>query len=129
MPFLFLRKQEVIDIHTRLIEAFGGIHGLRDEGALQSALAAAENREHYENANLAICAATYAYHLTNAHAFIDGNKRIAAAAAEVFLELNGAQLSATNEQIVSVFLDLASGRLSREEVEEFFARCTYKVTE
>ena len=71
MPFLFLRKQEVIDIHRGLIEAFGGIHGLRDEGALESALAAAENREHYENANLATCAATYAYHLTNAHAFID----------------------------------------------------------
>jgi len=103
LPFLFLRKQEVIDIHRGLIEAFGGIHGLRDEGALESALAAAENREHYENANLATCAATYAYHLTNAHAFIDGNKRIAAATAEIFLQLNGAHLSATSQQIVSQF--------------------------
>jgi death-on-curing protein len=124
LPFLFLRKQEVIDIHRGLIEAFGGIHGLRDEGALESALAAAENREHYENANLATCAATYAYHLTNAHAFIDGNKRIAAATAEIFLQLNDAQLSATSQQIVSLFLDIAAGRLSRDEVEEFFARFT-----
>lgn len=124
MPFLFLRKQEVIDIHRGLIEAFGGIHGLRDEGALESALAAAENREHYENANLATCAATYAYHLTNAHAFIDGNKRIAAATAEIFLQLNDAQLSATSQQIVSLFLDIAAGRLSRDEVEEFFTRFT-----
>jgi death-on-curing protein len=124
LPFLFLRKQEVIDIHRGLIEAFGGIHGLRDEGALESALAAAENREHYENANLATCAATYAYHLTNAHAFIDGNKRIAAATAEIFLQLNDAQLSATSQQIVSLFLDIAAGRLSRDEVEEFFTRFT-----
>jgi death-on-curing protein len=124
LPFLFLRKQEVIDIHRGLIEAFGGIHGLRDEGALESALAAAENREHYENANLATCAATYAYHLTNAHAFIDGNKRIAAATAEIFLQLNDAQLSATSQQIVSLFLDIAAGRLSRDEVQEFFARFT-----
>lgn len=64
MPFLFLRKQEALEIHARSIEAFGGAHGLRDAGALESALAAAENREYYENADLAACAATYAYHLS-----------------------------------------------------------------
>lgn len=73
---LFLYKSEVIDIQKRLIEEFGGIHGLLDEGALESALASAENRAYYENADIAICAATYAWHLTQAHAFIDGNKRI-----------------------------------------------------
>jgi death-on-curing protein len=57
----FLRKQEVLDIHTRLIEEFGGAHGMRDEGALESALAAAEHREYYENVDLVTCAATYAY--------------------------------------------------------------------
>jgi len=86
-----------------LIEEFGGSHGLRDEGALESALVAAENREYYENADLATCAATYAYHLTQTHAFIDGNKRIAAAVSEIFLELNGARLNTTNEQIVRLF--------------------------
>lgn len=122
MPFLFPRKHEVLDIHAQLIEAFGGVHGLRDEAALESALAAAENREYYESADLVIRAATYAYHLTQAHAFIDGNKRIAAAASEIFLELNGARLNATNEQIVTLFLDIAAGKLSRDEVEEFFKR-------
>ncbi len=72
---LFLYKTEVIDIHERLIEEFGGINGLRDEGALESALSSVENRAYYENADILICAATYAYHLTQAHAFIDGNKR------------------------------------------------------
>ena len=124
MPFLFPRKQEVLDIHAQLIELFGGVHGLRDEAALESALAAAENREYYESADLVICAATYAYHLAQAHAFIDGNKRIAAAVSEIFLELNGARLSATNEQIVTLFLDIAASNLSRAEVEEFFRRTT-----
>jgi death-on-curing protein len=110
----------VLDIHARLIEEFGGSHGLRDEGALESALVAAENREYYENADLATCAATYAYHLTQAHAFIDGNKRIAAAVSEIFLEINGARLNTPNEQIVRLFLDIAAGNLSRDEVEQFF---------
>lgn len=117
---IFLRKQEVIDIQDRLIEEFGGSHGLRDEGALESALAAAENRAFYEEAGLAVCAATYAYHLTQAHAFIDGNKRVAAAVAEVFVELNGEQLKATNDELVDLFLRIAAGELSRDEVEAFF---------
>ena len=124
MPLLFPRKQEVLDIQARLIETFGGVHGLRDEGALESALAAAENREYYENAGLATCAATYAYHLTQAHAFIDGNKRVAAAVSEIFLEINGARLNATNEQIIKLFLDIAASKLSRDEVERFFQQWT-----
>jgi len=76
---LFPTIKEVLDLHKQAIEEFGGAHGLRDEAALGSAIMAAENRAYYENASLASCAATYAYHLTQAHAFIDGNKRIAAA--------------------------------------------------
>lgn len=117
---LFLYKTEVIEIHKKLIEEFGGIHGLRDEGALESALAAAENRAYYENADIAICAATYAYHLTQAHAFIDGNKRIAAAISEIFLEINDVKLNATNEQIVDLFLSIASGEKSRNDIEQIF---------
>ncbi|MGH9901506.1 MAG: type II toxin-antitoxin system death-on-curing family toxin [Pyrinomonadaceae bacterium] len=119
---LFLRKQEVINIHARMIEATGGTGGLREEGALESALAAAENRRHYENADLATCAATYAYHLTQSHAFVDGNKRIAAAVSEIFVEINGARLDATNEQIVALFLSIAAGELARDDVERLFRR-------
>ena len=118
---IFLRKQEVLTIHKQLIKEFGGAHGLRDEGALDSALVAAENRAYYEKADLATCAATYAYHLTQAHAFIDGNKRIAAAGSEVFLELNEAHLTATNDQVVDLFLSIAAGEVSRDEVERFFS--------
>ena len=116
MSFFFPRKQEALEIHARLIEEFGGSYGLRDDGALESALAAAENREYYEGADLATCAATYAYHLSQAHAFVDGNKPMS----EIFLEINEARLNATNEQIISLFLDIAAVSLSRDQVEQFF---------
>ena len=120
MGWTFLRHNDVLRIHTRVIQLFGGGEGIRDEGALSSALTAAENRVHYENADLAACAATYAYHLTQAHAFVDGNKRVAAAVAEVFLKINEAQLVATNEQVVTLFLNIAAGSLSRQQVEDLF---------
>ncbi len=117
---MFLSKEEVLAIHARLIDVFGGSYGLRDEGALESALVAAKNRAVYENASPAVCAATFAYHLSQAHPFLDGNKRVAAAVSEIFLEINGARLNATNDEIVSLFLSIAAGSLSRDEVEEFF---------
>lgn len=119
---LFLSRQEIIYIHQQLINQFGGIHGLRDEGALESALTAAKNRAYYEHAGLAACAATYAWHISQAHAFFDGNKRIAAAAAEIFLEINGAKLNAGNDQLVELFLRIAAGTMSRDEVESWFLK-------
>ena len=96
--------------------------GVRDIGALAAALRAVENRASYEQATLTTCAATYAYHLTQAHAFLDGNKRVAAVVAEVFLELNGAELHTPNEEIVTVFLAIAAGQVSRQDVEQWFAQ-------
>lgn len=116
----FITKEIALLLHARSIKEHGGSHGLRDEGGFESALAAAENRYLYEDASLTICAATYAYHLTKAHAFIDGNKRIAAAVAETFLEWNGLWLSASNDEIVDLFLAIAAGECTREKVEAFF---------
>jgi hypothetical protein len=72
---LFPRKEEVLQIHGKLLEQFGGLPGMRDEGLLDSALLSAAQRQHYEGADLATCAATYAFHLTRNHPFVDGNKR------------------------------------------------------
>jgi len=106
----------VLDIHGKLLAQFGGPPGIRDEGLLDSALLAAANRQHYEGAGLATCAATYAFHLTMNHPFVDGNKRVGAAVAEIFVRLNGAQLSASNDEIVELFLGIAAGTKSREAV-------------
>jgi len=114
----FPEKLDVLTVHATLIAETGGTGGLRDETLLESALVAAENRHHYEAADAISCAATYAYHLTQSHAFMDGNKRVAAAITEAFLETNGFELTMTNEELVVLFLAIASSRLSREQVEE-----------
>ncbi|CAN5741695.1 MAG: type II toxin-antitoxin system death-on-curing family toxin [Acidobacteria bacterium] len=118
---IFPDKSAVLEIQSQLIERYGGIHGLRDEGALESALNAAENRAFYEDAPVDVLAATYAFHLSQAHAFLDGNKRIAAAVTGVFLELNGAWLNASQDEIIELFLDIAASRITREVVESKFA--------
>lgn len=117
----FPQQSEILKLQEELIERFGGIHGLRDAGGFESALTAAENRFNYETEDLAKLAATYAYHLSQAHAFLDGNKRIAAAVAGIFLGMNGAKLKATNDEIIELFLDLAASKLTREDVEAKFA--------
>ena len=114
----FPDKLDVLAIHARLIAETGGSTGMRDEGLLESALAAAENRFHYENADLVECAATYAYHLSQAHAFVDGNKRVAAAITETFLLSNGNELLMDDDEVVTLFLDIAAGVLRRQDVEE-----------
>ena len=120
MQLFFPTQDEVELMHVKVIEETGGSYGLRDAGALESALKAAENRAYYEDAPLAVLGATYAFHLSQAHAFIDGNKRIAAVAAELFLEMNGAKSKATNEEIIKLYLDIAASRISREDVEKKF---------
>lgn len=117
----FPEFDEVLLIHSETIRSTGGSEGLRDAGGLESALNAAANRSNYETDDFIKLAATYAYHLSQAHAFVDGNKRIAAVVAEVFLKLNGFKLNATNDEIVKVFLDIAASKLTREDVEIKFA--------
>jgi death-on-curing protein len=120
--FSFLSKTQVIDLHDTLIEEHGGSHGIRDENALDSAIRAPEFRHYYENADEAKCASTYAYHLTKNHAFVDGNKRTAAGAAEVFLDMNNKELKASNEQIKDLILGIADGSVSRETSDTWLAK-------
>lgn len=116
----FLTKEQLLEVQTESINRFGGSHGVRDEGAFESAVHAAENRHFYEGADEIACAATYAFHLSQAHAFIDGNKRVAAGAALIFLDLNGFELEVPTETLIEIFLRLAAGELSRENLEALF---------
>jgi death on curing protein len=116
----FPDKLDVLTIHARLIAETGGGGGLRDDAMLESALAAVENRHHYDAADVTACAAAFAFHLTQAHAFIDGNKRVAAVITEAFLESNGFELHLTDDELVQLFLDIASSQLSRDGVEHLF---------
>lgn len=118
----FPELKKVFSFHAKVIERYGGSHGLRDQGALESALAAAQNRYFYEEADLATCAATYAYHLSQAHAFIDGNKRIAWAIAILFLEMNGIILTVPEPEAEEFCLSIAASQITRDEVERRFAQ-------
>lgn len=113
---------EVLSIHQQVVAETGGQPGLRDQGLLESALKAAENRYYYEQADVIDCAATYAYHLCMAHAFVDGNKRVAAAVSETFLLINGWQLDLDNAELVDMFLKIADGALLRDAIEDAFRR-------
>lgn len=123
--FQFIQIEEVIALHEAIIEASGGSFGIRDEGGLESALNAAQQRAYYENAPLALCAATYAYHLTTSHAFVDGNKRIGAGVAFLFVRLNGGIYDATEDEWHDLFMGIAAATITRDQTEEFFtARVT-----
>jgi death-on-curing protein len=91
----FLSLDEVIEIHERLIERFGGSTGMRDKGLLESALFRPQTG-YYEN--LTEMAAAMFESLISNHAFVDGNKRIAFFASDVFLRLNGWKLKVTANQ-------------------------------
>ncbi len=117
-----LSHEEALYIHDRTIREHGGTPGIRDEAALESALIAVLNRQLYEDATFIQCAATYAYHLSQAHAFLDGNKRIAALATEIFLALNGIALRTTNDELADLFLGIAASKVSREQIEQKLAQ-------
>jgi death-on-curing protein len=119
---ILLTKSEVLALHHRLIDEFGGSHGLLDEGALESALIAVENRRHYEDADLVACAATYPWHLAQAHAFLDGNKRVAAAVTEAFLVANGAALHASDDELFVFYMGIAASERTREKAERWLRR-------
>jgi len=85
----FLRIEEVLRGHQRSLELFGGIDGVRDEGGLESAVMHPQNVFFYGGGDLFDVAAAYAFHIAEAQAFLDGNKRTAAIAALTFLRCNG----------------------------------------
>lgn len=119
---VFVSVSDAITIHHRMIGEFGGDQGLRDRGLLESAIAMprAMFGGDYLHADLPGMAAAYHYHLCANHPFIDGNKRVAVAAAEVFLRANGLQLVATDDEIVELTLGVANGAIGKREVTEFY---------
>lgn len=109
-------------IHRRVIEEFGGDPGLRDRGLLESAVAMPQSTfgGSLLHTELGEQAAAYHYHLCSNHPFVDGNKRVALASAEVFLLINGMALSASDDELEVLTMGVASGELSKAEVVEFF---------
>ena len=106
----WLTEEQLIYLHDELIRATGGSQGLRDKNLLQSALYSP--LQTFDSSELFPTiqqkAARLACGLTQNHPFVDGNKRIGAHAMLVFLALNDIQLDFTQEELIHIFLDLAS---------------------
>jgi death on curing protein len=85
----FLTREQIDMIHQDQIEAWGGLHGLRSEDALESAIAQPQNVYYYGDGDLYEIAAAYAFHIAESQAYFDGNKRTGVQAAADFLEVNG----------------------------------------
>jgi death on curing protein len=104
----------VLAIHEEQLAEHGGQAGVRDHGLLESALSRPLNRSQYSAATLVELAAAYAYGISRNHPFIDGNKRMSLVVAELFLALNGIELTASDDDCVLVFLRLAAGDLPED---------------
>lgn len=118
----FLTLDEVIAIHLDQITRYGGSLGVRDFGLLQSALAmpAAQFGGQFLHADLSEMAAAYLFHIVQNHPFVDGNKRVGAVAADVFLSLNNIELTATEEEYERLVFGVAEGKIPKSGIAEFF---------
>jgi len=124
MEPLFLTLEEVLEIHRDEIERHGGTLGVRDNGLLESAVAAPQSGfgGHYLHGDLYEMAAAYLFHLVQNHPFLDGNKRVGAATALVFLTLNGVETKMTNQALVNMVLAVAKGKMDKPAIAEFFRK-------
>jgi death-on-curing protein len=117
----FLTISQVLNIHQRQIQRFGGTSGVRDEGLLDSALAQPQATFGGELLHPTIHeqAAAYLYHLAMNHPFIDGNKRTAFAVMLTFLSLNGYTLNLSQEQAYNLVIQVVQKEISKEELSAF----------
>lgn len=118
---IYLSLEHVLELHRRIIQQSGGSMGVRDVGALESALAQPQmtfgGEELYPT--LVEKASALGFSLVMNHPFVDGNKRVGHAATEIFLVLNGSEIRASVDEQEKIILRLAAGEFKREELTEW----------
>jgi len=117
---VWLLLETILAAHDQQLAEHGGGAGVRDQGLLNSALARPLNLFVYGEPSLPRLAASYAFGIARNHPFVDGNKRTAAVAAELFLGLNGFDLTADDVELIRTFLALAAGELTEDELSAWF---------
>lgn len=122
MNWIWVPLEVALAAHSEQLTEHGGANGVRDLGALESAMARPQNLAAYGEPDVAALAAAYAFGIARNHPFVDGNKRTAAVVSEAFLNLNGFDLAATDAEVVVAFLALAAGELNEDELTDWFAR-------
>ncbi len=123
---LWMNLADAVIAHDLEIAAHGGSTGIRDAGLLESALARARNIWAYASSapSLPALAAAYAFGISANHPFVDGNKRTALVVSFAFLQVNGLEVTASQEEAYLTILSLAAGELSEADLTLWFAQHT-----
>jgi death-on-curing protein len=120
LPITWLESRDLVHFHKELISDHGGLFGTPRQTALESTLARPQNLYAYDpSATIFQLAASYGYGLARNHCFPDGNKRIALAAMDVFLAINGAELVASEPDAVVTIRSLAAGEMTEDELAQW----------
>jgi len=117
---IWVREAVALAVHDRQLSEHGGGMGIRDAGALDSALTRPRNRWEYGEDDLSILAAGYAFGIARNHPFVDGNKRTAWVVANLFLDLNGFQLAFDETDAIGTVERLAAGDLAEDDLADWF---------
>ena len=124
---VFLTFAEIIEIHDYQITHFGGAAGVRDIELLKSALGtpSATFGGEFLHPSIIEMAAAYLYHIVENHPFVNGNKRVGAMAALIFLDLNGYEFDASDADFTAMVLKVASGEMMKSEISMFLRQHTH----
>jgi death on curing protein len=118
----WLSREVMLAVHDEQLAEHGGQFGVRDMGLFDSALARPQQVASYGEPTAANLAASYGYCIARNHPFLDGNKRTAFVAVELFLVLNGYRLAADDANCVLTMLDVAAGQISEEQFAAWIER-------
>ena len=119
---VFLTIEQIKILHQMALERHGGQEGIRDAAMLESAAVQPCNVWLYAQGGLFDIAAAYAFHVAEAQAFVDGNKRTGIAAALVFLEGNGVTVPEATEELYQAMIEIAEHRLDKKGLADLLRR-------
>ncbi len=119
----WVSEQSARYIHAQFMDEHGGLYGPSHEGALEAALARPQHLYHYstERPSLERLAAAYGFAIAKGHCFPDGNKRLTLGVVDVFLQLNGRELTAEEAEAVVTIRAVAAGEMDEEELADWIA--------
>ena len=124
---ILILDEVVVSIHRRQLAEHGGLDSIKDLGLLESALQRPKNLVAYSEGHphIASLAAAYAYGIVKKHPFVDGNKRTSYVVMRTFLKLNGSDIQASDEEKYRLWIELASSKLSEEELANWIREHLY----
>ena len=120
--WVWIEREVIVAVHDMQLAEHGGLPGTRDAGLLDSALGRPQHLAAYGEPDIAALAAAYGWGIARNHPFIDGNKRTAFVAIELFLQLNGGALHASDADCVLTLLSVAAGDLPEDTLADWLRR-------